>query len=178
MRFVHIIISLLYAIFLFGCQVNNATDTKFKEFIGLNIAQTNIQELGSCDSMEISNASIHDSLFFLFRIPPNSCSSCYYREISTMRDFFKDGDLPIIVTSFDNCRDFLVFGRNFSFNKKGLFNSSSLIKTLDEQNLPYYLLLDSLFTITEVFITKKDNHMSTIEFLSSHSFRTDETVNR
>ena len=103
MRYVHIIISLLYAAILSGCLANNSKDAEFKEFIGLNIAQTNIQELGSCDSKEITNVSIHDSLFFLFRIPPNSCSSCYYREISTMRSFFKDGDMPIIITSFDNC---------------------------------------------------------------------------
>jgi hypothetical protein len=170
MRFILFIISLFSVTFLFGCQTNNATDVKLKEYIGMDISKTNIQELGSCDSITIVSASIHDTLFLLFRIPPNACSSCINQEISTMKNIFKPGYLPIIITSFDNCHDFLVFGRNFSFNEKELFNSSLLIKALDEQNLPYYLLVDPSFTIKDVFITKKENHMSTIEFLSSHSF--------
>jgi hypothetical protein len=44
-----------------------------------------------------------------------------------------------------------------------------LIRTLDEKIAPYYLLLDSLFTIKDIFITRKNNHLSTIEFFSSHS---------
>lgn len=169
MRFTIIIINCFLVVFLFACSQNYETNNILKKYIGMDISKTNSQELGSCDSMALSTTSIQDSLFFLFRIPHNACSSCYNQEISTMRDYFKDKRLPIIVTSFDKCRDFLAFGNNYGFNKKELFNSTSLIRNLDEQKVPYYLLLDSLFTIKDIFITRKNNHLSTIEFFSSHS---------
>jgi len=76
--------------------------------------------------------------------------------------------MPVIVTSFKNCRDFKVFGSNYSLNSKELYNSTTLIEKLDKQPNPYYIILDSVLTVRDVFICEKNNHLSTIDFLSQH----------
>ncbi|MGQ1947703.1 DUF1573 domain-containing protein [Geofilum sp. OHC36d9] len=169
MRILLMLFSLFLVALLFRCKEDNASNDKNSGLIGMDISKTNIQEYGSCDSIGITALSQDDSLFFLFRIPPNACSSCYNREISTIKDFFTDDDFPIIVSSFDNCRDFLAFGSNYDLNPKEFYNSTSLIKTLDKQSIPYYLFLDSSFIVKDVFITRKNDHLSTIQFLSNHS---------
>lgn len=165
-----ILLSILFFVSLLwsGCKTNPASKNKIQGFIGMDISDISIQELGSCDSTELNSATFQESSFFLFRIPPNACSSCYNRELSTIRDFFSNKKMPVIVTSFNNCRDFNVFGSNYSLNSKELYNSTSLIEKLDKQPNPYYLILDSSLTVRDFFISEKNNHLSTIDFLSQH----------
>lgn len=169
MRYIILSITFLATLICSGCKMNSDSGNNVKEFIGINISNKQIQELGSCDTIAISPSIFQDSLFFLFRIPPNACSSCYNRELSTIRDFFSNKKMPIIISSFKNCRDLMVFGSNYSLNRKELYNSTLLIKKLDKQSIPYYLFLDSSLIVRDVFISEKNNDLSSINFLSKHS---------
>ncbi len=99
------------------------------------------------------------------RIPPNCCSPCLNHEIQLLNEVTNKSiiDNTIILTSYENLRDLMVFKRNFSgFNFK-CYNIGSEELGLDDQflDVPYYFALKSSRSLEIKGIYKTGKEYST-----------------
>lgn len=122
--------------------------------IGLSIQDIEVQRATDFSTEKLGNY-ILDSVKVIFRIPQTVCSSCINREISILKENYKDKPMPIIVTSFDSKRDLLVFIKTFDFETTNVCNRSyDFFESFKETN-PFYLYVNKSMIVQNIYIVPK-----------------------
>jgi hypothetical protein len=136
-------------IILFAYLHSSCNDKK--SIIGFSIQDVEVQRATDFSTEKLGHY-ILDSVKVIFRIPKNACSSCINREISILKENFKDNPMPLIVTSFDSKRDLLVFIKTFDLEISNICNRPSDFFESFKEISPYYLWVNKTMIVENIYI--------------------------